>query len=277
MGDDIAFALKPSLWAKDVLGFDADKIQCQILDSTSKRIIVNCHRQWGKSTIASLICLHRAIYYPESLCLIVAPALRQSQENFRKILEDLNRMEEMPELQEDTKLSLTLANKSRILSLPGGNEGRTIRGFSGPSIIVEDESARCSDTLYQALRPMLASNPNGKLILCSTPWGQRGHFYKIWTEESGWSKVKVVASENPRISPAFLAEERQSLGSWIYKQEYEGGFVAVEGQLFSEELIKSLFDSGVKPLFSSNRVSSNHKIANIIDQSAKPLFKSGAG
>ena len=237
LSDDLAYSLKPSMWAVEVLGFNADETQKQIFDSNHKRIIINCHRQWGKSMVSSILCLHRALFWPGSLCLIVAPALRQSSENFRKIMESLEVLGIRPGLLEGTKLSCKLPNKSRIVSLPGGNEGATIRGFSRPDIIIEDESSRCKDELYQALRPMMATNPDCKLILASTPWGQRGHFYKIWTEADGWLKIRVVASSNPRINPAFLDEERKALGPWVYAQEYEGEFVGDESQLFTKEMI----------------------------------------
>jgi hypothetical protein len=242
--NDIRYALTPSVWISEALGFNPDQKQREILDSNHKRIIINCHRQWGKSTISSLLCLHRALFYPGSLCLIVAPALRQSSENFRKVLDFLAALER-PDLVEDTKLSLTLANNSRILSLPGGNEGATIRGFSGPAIIIEDESARCSDELYQALRPMMASNPDCRLILASTPWGQRGHFYKTWTEEDGWLKIKVPVNENPRIDGTFLEEEKRALGPFIYQQEYEGEFVASETQLIDFAMIKRALNPNI--------------------------------
>lgn len=245
LSNDIKYALSPSLWISEILGFEPDNKQSQILDSNHKRIIINCHRQWGKSTISSLICLHRALFYPNSLCLIIAPALRQSGENFRKVIGFLDSLDQRPELTEDTKLSLTLANDSRILCLPGGNEGITIRGFSGPAIIIEDESARCSDELYQAIRPMMASNPDSRLVLASTPWGQRGHFYKTWTEEDGWLKVKVIVDENPRINKDFLEEEKRALGPFIFQQEYEGEFVASETQLIDFEMIRKSLNADI--------------------------------
>src|SRR5512137_2818449 len=98
-----------------------------MLNSPAKRIILNIHRQGGKSTVSSLKCLHRAVFYPGSLSLIIAPALRQSQENFKKILDFIDQMDESLPLLEDTKLSLQTETGSRILSLPGGNEGRTVR------------------------------------------------------------------------------------------------------------------------------------------------------
>jgi hypothetical protein len=250
-----AYKLSPSTWTED-LGLlrdskgrpvSLDRWQRQILDSTAKQIIVNCHRQWGKSSIASLLCLHRALFHPGSLNLIVAPSLRQSGENFRRVLAFMDRLEEQPELIEDTKLTLTMANRSRIISLPGGNEGDTIRGYSGPDLIIEDEASRCSDALYEALRPMLISNPDSRLILASTPWGQRGHFHKIWVEEADWLKVSVPATENPRLSPEDLERERVR-GDFYFRQEFLCEFVGTESQLFTYDQIRGLITDEIEPL-----------------------------
>ena len=59
-----------------------------------------------------------------------------------------------------------------MLSLPGSEA--TVRGFSAPALVVEDEAARVPDALYRTIRPMLATAPAGRLILLSTPFGQPG-------------------------------------------------------------------------------------------------------
>lgn len=250
-------ALKPSKWALD-MGLIRDKDdnpvppdpwQAVMLDSPKNRICLNIHRQGGKSTMSSLICLHKALFRPGSLSLIVAPALRQSQENFRKVKDfiDILPSGRCPDFDESTKLSLRFANGSRILSLPGGNEGKTIRGFSRPDVIVEDESAQCSDELYAALLPMMATNASCKLILCSTPFGQRGHFYKIYNEGGPeWLKLRLTAPENPRISPEYLEEQRHSpMGPWYFSQEFLCEFVAGETQLISHESIIKAMNSNI--------------------------------
>jgi phage terminase large subunit-like protein len=48
-------------------------------------VLLNCSRQSGKSTIAGILALHCALYQPGSLVLVLAPALRQSQELFGKV------------------------------------------------------------------------------------------------------------------------------------------------------------------------------------------------
>jgi len=62
-----------------------DPWQLDLLRSSSERELLNCSSQSGKSAISAIIALHRALYYPGSLVLAFAPALRQSQELFGKM------------------------------------------------------------------------------------------------------------------------------------------------------------------------------------------------
>jgi hypothetical protein len=140
-----------------------------------------------------------------------------------------------------------MKNKSRIISLPG-SEG-TIRGFSGASLIIEDEAARVPDELYFAVRPMLAVS-GGRLILMSTPFGKRGHFFKEWTEGGNkWERIMITAHDCPRITPEFLEEERQALGEWWFKQEYLCEFVETEDSVFTYDQVMTAITEEVKPLF----------------------------
>jgi hypothetical protein len=242
---DLTAALSPVKFATE-LGFNPDPWQVKLLNSSSKRIILNCSRQTGKSTTASILALHRAIYHPENLILLVSPSLRQSAELFRKVAENLDRLKVKPKLLEDNKLSCTFDNKSRIVSLPS-SEG-TIRGYSGASLIIEDEASRVDDELYRAIRPMLAVS-NGRLILMSTPFGKHGHFYQEWSEGLSWEKIQIKATECPRISSEFLEDEKKSLGDWWFKQEYMCEFVETVDQIFHHDLVMQSITPAIKPLF----------------------------
>src|SRR5918995_996049 len=67
------------------IGVEPDVWQGDLLRSSSERILLNCCRQSGKSTTAALIALHRSLYHPGSLVLILAPAERQAKETFGKL------------------------------------------------------------------------------------------------------------------------------------------------------------------------------------------------
>jgi hypothetical protein len=212
-------------------------------------VLVNCSRQAGKSTTAAVLALHTALYRPGALVLLVAPSLRQAGELFRKFAEMRGRLDPAPALSEDNAFSCTFAGTgSRVLSLPGSEA--TVRGFSAPTLIVEDEAARVPDDLYRAVRPMLATAPTGRLILMSTPAGQVGHFWNEWSEGGpDWHRVRVPADEVPRIDPAFLAAEQRALGDAWYKQEYLTEFLQATNQVFRPEDVARMVSVEIEPLF----------------------------
>jgi hypothetical protein len=243
--NDLKLALDSSLFASECLNLHPDPCQVEVLRSEDKRVILNCSRQAGKSTVAAIMALHRVLYFDSSLILLISPSLRQSAELFRKIMNFLKALPVKPKLVEDNKLSLQLENNSRIVSLPG--EETYIRGYSNVSLIIEDEASRVSDDLYRAIRPMLAVS-DGQLVLMSTPFGKRGHFYEEWSNDYGWKRISIPATECPRITSDFLEQERNSLGEWWYQQEYMCKFVEAEDQFFNYDEIMEALDDVIKPL-----------------------------
>jgi hypothetical protein len=243
--DDLRLALDRVSFAQK-LGIVPDEWQAELLRSTSDRVLLNCCRQSGKSTISGVIALHRALYYPGSLILCLAPAQRQSQELFGKIAGFYRDLGRPVAPQGERKLSLELENGSRIVTLPGSE--KTIRGFSGAALLIVDEASRVADELYFAVRPMLAVS-GGALMMLTTPYGKRGIFYEVWTSGHGWNRYEVPARECPRIPPTFLEEERQTLPSWVFRQEYECSFEETEDQVFTTEMVERAVTSEVTPLF----------------------------
>jgi hypothetical protein len=244
---DLELALDRVAFAES-LGIIPDDWQRDLLRSTSERILLNCSRQSGKSTMAALIALHRALYHPGSLILCLAPALRQSQELFAKVASFYRELGRPVSPTGERRLSLELDNGSRIITLPGSE--KTIRGFSGAALLVVDEAARVEDALYYAVRPMLAVS-GGALMMLSTPAGRRGVFYEEWTSGSaaGWERYEVRVEDVPRITPKFIEEERRALPSRIFDQEYRCAFVELDDAVFSIEDVDRAITHNVKPLF----------------------------
>ena len=260
---ELRCALDPVAFAQERLNFEPDRWQADVLRSSALRVALNCSRQAGKSTTAAILALHRAIYVPRSLILLVSPSLRQSRELFGKVTDFLRVLDTKPALDEDNALSLTLDTRSRVVSLPG--TAATVRGYSAPDLVVEDEASYCPDELYRSIRPMLAVS-GGRLMLLSTPFGRRGHFFAEWEDASAvWERVEVTADDCPRISKEFLEQERRSLGERWFRQEYYCEFVETLDQVFRYEDIERSFTDAVEPL----------SIGDQADE-IKPLFESAA-
>ena len=71
LAEDLKLALDRVSFAKS-LGLEPDPWQEDLLCSTSDRVLLNCCRQSGKSTMTAIVALHRALYHPGSLILCLS-------------------------------------------------------------------------------------------------------------------------------------------------------------------------------------------------------------
>ena len=236
----------PVDFARSLLGFDPDPRQCEVLDPSIDQGILNCTRQWGKSTVTALKAVHHAFTRPESLVLVVSPSLRQSAEFVRKAAAFLRRLGIRRRGDGLNSASLILPNGARIVGLPGKED--TVRGFSKPGIVLIDEAARVPEEMYEAVRPMLAV-AEGALWLMSTPCGKRGFFWEVWSSGGPeWTRIQVPAADCPRITRRFLDRERRALGDRAYRQEYCCEFLESEGQLIRDDFIDRAIRPDITPL-----------------------------
>jgi len=244
---DLAIALDPARLFRRAAGSMPDPWQARLLRSPARQIILNCSRQAGKSTATAALALHEALYRPQALILLLAPALRQAQELFRKMKLFATAIGVPNEaIEVENALGIELRGGARVVCLPG--KEATIRGFSAVTLLIVDEASRVADDLYRAVRPMLAVS-GGRVVLLSSPFGKRGFFFTEWTEGgAAWERIEVPASQVPRIPPAFLEEERRALGLW-YAQEYECKFLDMLNQVFATDVILAARDDSIAPLW----------------------------
>lgn len=253
--------------------------QKEAMNPLHKRVILNCARQSGKSTIVAGIAIHTAKYTPGSLTIIVAPAEKQAAETMKKVKDFINADRELDnQLTKDSNEEVMLENGSRILCLPGTE--RSVRGYSGPHCVIVDEASKVLDETYKAIRPMLTGQSQAKLIILSTPWNKAGFFHKEWTENKVWKKILVKPSwvydddldlivkappekefrdywakfgvsayYSTRHEKHWLEEELESIGPIWFKREYGCEFIEGMESLFTEAMIESAFDDSIKVLF----------------------------
>jgi hypothetical protein len=245
MAKDLARALDPALIAADC-GLTLDRWQADLMRSTAPRVLLLCARQTGKSTVSGLIALATAVLQPGALVLLVSPSQRQSGELFRTVMRHFRALLGAPAITAESALRLELANRSRIVALPG--DEKTIRGFAGAALVVLDEAARIEDELIAAVRPMLATS-GGRLIMLSTPFGKRGVFYEAWHGSDSWHRVQIAASQCPRITQEFLDEELRELGQQRFSEEYGLAFLENSEAVFPTTIIDRAVTKEVRPLW----------------------------
>ncbi len=230
------YLCSPLAFVREKLGFQPEPQQLPIFLASADRGILCCNRQFGKSTTIAALAVHRAVCFSDSLIVVIAPTLRQSNELIRKIARFLRALDIRPKADGFNSVSLTLPNHSRIVAVPANPD--TLRGFSSVSMLLIDEAARVPDDVYEAATPILARS-NGDIWLMSTPKGRRGFFHAIWNgdaDASGhvrWTRIHATAADCLRIPRAFLEAERASKSAAEFDQEYNCVFQDASDQLFA--------------------------------------------
>src|SRR2546430_5198880 len=99
-------------------GMAPDPWQTSLLRSKDSGTLLLCSRQAGKSTTTAALALRVGLLEPSALVLLLSPTQRQSGELFReKVLRLYNAIGRPIPTTQETQLSMTLANGSRIVSL----------------------------------------------------------------------------------------------------------------------------------------------------------------
>jgi hypothetical protein len=240
---DLAHALDPVAFARERLGLAVDPVQAELVRGCGRRELLNCSRQWGKSTTTAAAVLHEGNYRPGSRTIIVSPGQRQSSLLLAKVEEFASAAQiAFSRLSgDDPGLSLP---SGVVIALPATEA--TTRGFSGCTWLIVDEASRVPDAVFFAALPFLATT-NGRIWLLSTPFGQRGFYFR--EHESGrWNVTRVPAAECSRISPAFLAEQKLMMPHSWFRQEYECEFTSTEGAVFDADVILASVSDQEAPL-----------------------------
>lgn len=245
----VTYSMDLVLFATEVLGVRLETKQAELLKLASgpqgKRVIFNCSRQWGKSTVGSILATHTALFQNESEVVVVSPALKQSGLFLKKVRKHMQTMGITPRGDGANQQSAVFPNGSRIVGLPADED--TGRGFSSVALLLVDEASRVSDEVYFSMKPSTISS-HGGLWLMSTPNGQRGFFYKAWREAGIWTRVKGPATECPRFSAAQLEEDLRAMGERWFRQEYLCEFGDYEQSAFRREAIERAMRADLAPL-----------------------------
>lgn len=218
----------------------ADPWQSELLSQmVTKRenIILNCSSQCGKTETASL-----GVYLSACLgmyVIIITPSDRQSVEFHDRVRNHHNRLRLIDDIEDPNKHTLLLKGGGKVVALP--NSPDKIRGISAVDLLVADEASRVSDALYDSATRFLTVR-NGRTVMLSTPFGQRGFFWKEWTGrgEKGWRRHQHPWTDCPRITPEFIERKRLARGDDFVKQEYETQFLSTAFGYFNVEKFESL-------------------------------------
>ena len=237
----------------------------------NRNVVAIKPRQCGITTLSAAWvaaqCAFASKEAPETV-LCIANKLEQAQEILIKIRDFLEQVprwywgEEFfspdPDAEKnsktifkkDAKGMIQLFNGCRIIARASGPNAS--RGISAVSVLVLDEAAFIEEGVaaYTTAAATMASNPNSKTVMVSTPNGRDELYYNTYRQalnkENNFTAVQFRWYQDPRFNK-FLTwkKKNDTTGEWMYDEDT---IVDEDGSIkYDEERWANLEHNGWKP------------------------------
>lgn len=222
---------------------------------TNRRVIVLTGRQQGKTTVATIILLHFALFNKAKRIGLLA----NKGDSAREILDRIQMAyENLPKWMQSgvktwNKGSVEFENGSRIIA--AASSSSAIRGKSMAFLYIDETAFLDNWTdFYASTFPTISSGEKTKMLFTSTPNGLN-HFYEFWKGATeGLPNADGVVEKNgfvPIFAPWYRIPGRDD--KWKneilkalnydfdrFKQEYEGEFLGSSNTLVSTSTLKNM-------------------------------------
>jgi hypothetical protein len=204
--------------------------QMQVAEHPARFKVLAAGRRWGKSRLASLLCLIVALN-ERGRVWWVGPSHPQASGAWRD-LRELARQIPGCHVREDER-RITMPSGG-VVEVKSAESGASLRG-AGLDLVVVDEAAFIAEEVWTAvLRPAL-SDRQGRALLISTPngfnWFFAAHQRGLGGAE-GWAAWTFPTASSPFIASAEVEEARGTLPERVFLAEYEAIFTDMAGAVF---------------------------------------------
>lgn len=209
--------------------------------------VVNCGRRTGKTTLAILEMVAKAIYKDDTRVCYIAPTYQQARDiawqELKKIA--LPAASNINESRLDITLKTADGGKANI-SLRGWESIETLRGQRFDFIVIDEiASMRNWDTNWEeVIRPTL-TDKKGEVLFISTPKGFN-HFYDLYNKEhkdKDYKSFHFTTYDNPHIPKEEIDKAKVEMNEDRFFQEYMADFRKQEGLVYKEfDRKKHVFD-----------------------------------
>ena len=235
--------LKYDKWQQQILDYDGDILLCK-------------GRRIGGTEIFSIKAAMRMVSQPGVKIVFVSLTEDTAKLCISVALEYLTRYHKKLIKKEQLGV-ITLKNGSNMKVRAVGNTGRSIRGFDG-DVLGVDEAPWQPKMMWKAARPIISTN-DGEIWMWGTPALDEGYFYeqfnKAYNKKDPDARFKVwyknteeVLEERPVCDSwtqkqhdglkRILYEERKDMSDVEYGNEYLGLFLSELKRFFDDDLIE---------------------------------------
>ena len=215
------------------------KTQSLVAQSKAKFRIVNCGRQWGKTTLACWEMFACAFAKSGRSIAYFATTYGQARDIAWNLLKEISK-DVWASPPNETRLEL------KIRTQDGGVSEITLKGFESVEtsrglqydFIVLDEVAKMRNFKegWQAVLLGTLAFRNGNALFISTPYGFN-HFYELYENSrinNDYESWTFTSGDNPFLSKDYLETIRQTVTSDFWEQEYLASFKRFTGLVYQE-------------------------------------------
>lgn len=185
-----SLGLPAAQWVRQALQVEPSAAQAEALEHTSRRLLVNGGPGAGKSALAIMAALHRAVTAPDSNVLVLTSSAAALWDRF------------IPQL---LHLGFPCPGGNHHIRLPNGSRigvtPHTDSVSSAHAVIADDAGSMADAVLASVL-----SRATGALWLLAAPTNGLGLFDNLWqaTGAAVWGRVDIDASRNAPTRVAFV-------------------------------------------------------------------------
>ena len=199
-------------------------------DSEHRFGVVACGRQFGKSLLAQNLLLYWALKNNNAKCGWISPIYNQGKKVFAELT---NAAHGIIVHKNKADLTMELANGSTIQFL-SGERPDSVRGFSFNYLVIDEAAFIKENALNEAILPTLTAIGR-KCFIISTP-KSKNWFYNYYMKGSidndQYISFTARSLDNPYADSNFILEQRSSLPTDIFRQEYEAKFTDAGSEVF---------------------------------------------
>ena len=212
--------------------------QSEIASDRHRFRVVNCGRRFGKTTLATLEMLAKAVYGNERQIAYIAPTYQQARDiawqEVKKLAEPVK--DSINESRLEVIVRTTKGGTSRII-LRGWESIETLRGQAFDFLVLDEVAMyRNFFSMWQeVLRPTLTDR-KGEGLFISTPKGFN-HVYDLYNlqyEDDDFKSFHFSSYQNPHLPVEELEKAKEELTEDRFAQEYMADFRKTEGLVYKE-------------------------------------------
>jgi len=213
--------------------------QNKIAGDTHRFRVVNCGRQFGKTTLAVEEIKGFAVAKANANIVYIAPTIQQARDICWNMLKNELRTitikaKEAPSLELEV---MNMHGGTSIIKLRGWEAVETLRGQQFDLIVMDEVASMKNFWLnwQEVLIPTLTFR-KGHCLFISTPKGFN-HFYDLYNFEAkdeDFKSFHFTSYDNPFLSKEELEKTRSKTTEDRFSQEYMGDFRKQEGLVYKE-------------------------------------------